>query len=77
MNTEHKNPALKFSIDEILKSNGDNDKNSPECSRQNFHKDSLPAWIFCTRYSDRPSSGKTEFPKVSQNNPDNLYKSIN
>lgn len=41
-------------------SNGDSDdcKSEASCNTQDDQK-MWPAWIFCTRYSDRPSSGKS------------------
>jgi len=31
---------------------------TPDLMLKSLNVDMLPAWIFCTRYSDRPSSGK-------------------
>ncbi|MFH4979546.1 hypothetical protein AB6A40_006255 [Gnathostoma spinigerum] len=56
----HSSPELKFSIQNILDPDfGKQDKNVRATSSTTIENTAVPfpAWIYCTRYSDRPSSG--------------------
>lgn len=59
-------PVLKFSIDNILRPEfGGTTRSKPiDLTKEKEKNDSppemlWPAWVYCTRYSDRPSSGKS------------------
>ncbi|TRY68264.1 hypothetical protein TCAL_03820, partial [Tigriopus californicus] len=49
--------GLKFTIEEILKPDQPKTKARKDPKPSIAFNYNLPAWIFCTRYSDRPSSG--------------------
>uniref|UniRef100_A0A915CHQ8 Homeobox domain-containing protein n=1 Tax=Parascaris univalens TaxID=6257 RepID=A0A915CHQ8_PARUN len=70
----HSSPELKFSIQNILDPDfGKHVKSTKACSSRSAQENigvPFPAWIYCTRYSDRPSSGpRCRRAKRKESNP--------
>jgi len=49
----------KQNFNSVRKQSSENTKNESNSNSRSSSNSALPAWIFCTRYSDRPSAGKS------------------
>uniref|UniRef100_A0A9J2P2G8 Homeobox protein engrailed-like n=2 Tax=Ascaris TaxID=6251 RepID=A0A9J2P2G8_ASCLU len=70
----HSSPELKFSIQNILDPDFGKHVKSTKASSSRSAQENIgvpfPAWIYCTRYSDRPSSGpRCRRAKRKESNP--------